>query len=148
MNTLGPNKLGAIIGKVKHAFNITNNAGDKVTLHVTVDFSTSHDNDICNWLVSNRIIAGQRPWRGLSAIELNDLNGRTFIASDIGKKVKSREEQVNDLVNAGLPMALARFAVDNPEKFQDVIKGIDTTDKPVVEPIDDSLDEYLEDDNS
>ena len=142
------NNLGKEIGIVKHSMSITNNAGDKVSLTIKINFTASSDNDITNWLCSNRCIAGQRPWRGLSAIELNALDGRTFMASDIGKKVKSREDQINDLVNAGLPMALARFAVDNPEKFQDVVKDIDTTSEPVVEPIDDSLDEYLEDDNS
>ena len=142
------NNLGKEIGIVKHSMSITNNAGDKVSLTIKINFTASSDNDITNWLCSNRCIAGQRPWRGLSLNELKALDNRTFIASDIGKKVKSREDQINDLVNAGLPKALAIFAVDNPEKFQDVVKDIDTTDKPVVEPIDDSLDEYLEDDNS
>ena len=142
------NTLGQTIGIVKHSMSITNNAGDKVSLTIKIDFTTASDNDITNWLCSNRCIAGQRPWRGLSLSELKALDNRTFMASDIGKKVKSREDQINDLVGAGLPKALAVFAVDNPEKFQDVVKDIDTTSKPVVEPIDDSLDEYLEDDNS
>ena len=142
------NTLGKEIGIVKHSLSITNAANDKVSLTIKIDFTTASDNDITNWLCSNRCIAGQRPWRGLSLVELKALDNRTFIASDIGKKVKSREDQINDLVNAGLPKALAIFAVDNPEKFQDVVKDIDTTDKPVVEPIDDSLDEYLEGDNS
>ena len=142
------NTLGKEIGIVKHSMSITNNAGDKVSLTIKINFTASSDNDITNWLCSNRCIAGQRPWRGLSLDELKALDNKTFVASNIGQKVKSRADQITDLVNAGLPMALATFAVDNPEKFQDVVKDIDTTDKPVVEPIDDSLDEYLEDDNS
>ena len=112
------NTIGATIGIVKHTFSIKNDAGDKVQLTIEVDFNTASDTDIKAWLVSNRVIAGQRPLRTLSKEELENLNHTTFIAQDIGRKVKSREEQIQTLVSAGLSEKLARFKLDSPDKFQ------------------------------
>ncbi len=125
-----PNELGKLIGEQSHSFNIKNDHEDKVALSITVDFTTASDQDIIGWLVSNRTIAGQRPWRSLSKEELTDLNNTTFIAQNIGQKVKSRVEQIQALVNAGLPEKLATFAVDNPEEFKSTVDGIET---PVTE---------------
>jgi hypothetical protein len=92
------NKIGQLIGIVKHTFSIKNNAGDEVKgITIKIDFSTVNDTDIQSWLCSNRVIAGQRPWRGLSAEELEGLNGKTFNANTIGQKVKSREEQLANI---------------------------------------------------
>jgi len=93
------NMLGSRIGVVGHSFSITNDAGDKVQLSVNIDFSTSSDQDLKTWLVSNRIIAGQRPWRALSKDELVKLNGTTFMAESIGQKVKSLKETTTALLN-------------------------------------------------
>ena len=118
--------IGQQVGIVEHAFSITNSMGDTVTLNVKIDFSTASISDIKSWLVSNRIIAGQRPWRNLSKDELMKLNGQTFNASTIGTKVKSREQQKQEMVNmfvaAGVPIeqatALATAAINNPEKLK------------------------------
>ena len=109
--------IGQMIGVVGHSFNITNDNKDKVSLSIKIDFSTASDSDIRSWLTSNRTIQGQRPWRALSLDELNDLNGTTFIAQNIGCKVPSRAEQIQTLVNAGLPKSLAEFKLDNPAAF-------------------------------
>ena len=93
------NKLGKNIGVVGHSFSITNDQNEKVQLSVNIDFSTASDNDIKTWLVSNRIIAGQRPWRALSKDELVKLNGTTFMADSIGQKVKSLKETTTALLN-------------------------------------------------
>ena len=110
--------LGQQIGKVRHTFSITNDAKEKVQLAVTIDFSTASDTDIKSWLVSNRVIAGQRPWRALSADEIRALDGQTIMATEIGRKVKSREERIATYVGLGLPRDLAELAVDDPSKFQ------------------------------
>lgn len=128
-----PNKLGQIIGVQKHSFNIKNDNEEKVALSITIDFSTATDADIIAWLVSNRTIAGQRPWRSLSVAELNDLDGTSFVAQNIGQKVKSRVERIQALVNAGLPEKLAAFAVDNPEEFNTTVEDI-----AVPEPVTDT----------
>lgn len=117
------NTIGKLVGVIDHAFSITNDAKDKVTISVKIDFRGCTDQDIKGWLVSNRIIAGQRPWRSLSKAELMELNGNTFNASTIGQKVKSRDEQKRELVatfvNAGVKPdqaeKLANAALDNPE---------------------------------
>ena len=123
------NTIGATIGTVKHTFSVKNDAGDKVQLTIKVDFNTASDTDIKAWLVSNRVIAGQRPLRTLSKEELKNLNHTTFIAQDIGKKVKSREEQVQELVNAGLPKYLAEFKLNNPEAFKAAMERVEVGDK-------------------
>ena len=115
--------IGTLVGKVPHTFGITNDVGEKAQLTITIDFSTASDNDIKGWLVANRIIAGQRPWRTLSVDELKALNGLVFIAEAIGRKVKSREEQKAELkatfMNAGVDEKkaeqLATVALENPE---------------------------------
>ena len=93
-------KIGQLIGVVDHTFSITNSHDDKVQVAVKVDFSTASDADIKTWLTSNRIIAGQRPWRSLSKDALTKLNGSTFIAQNIGQKVKSYEETKAEAINA------------------------------------------------
>ena len=118
-------KIGQLIGVVDHTFSITNSHDDKVQVAVKVDFSTASDADIKTWLTSNRIIAGQRPWRSLSKAELLELSGTTFVAQNIGKKVKSRAEQVQSMVNAGFPLKLAEYAVDNPDQFKDVMEKVE-----------------------
>lgn len=115
--------LGEMIGSVSHTFSITNDAKDKVRLTIEVDFSTASDVDIKGWLVSNRVIAGQRPWRKLSKEGLKDLDGEVFVAQSIGQKVKSRTEKAQDLINAGIPKDLAGFAVDNPAKFKEIMEA-------------------------
>jgi len=117
------NEIGKAIGTIRHSLNITNDNGEKVQLTIGIDFSSASDNDIKSWLASNRIIAGQRPWRKLSVSELNELNGHTFVAQNIGQKVKSRNEQISQFeqafVNAGVGQEkaheLAMAAVDNPQ---------------------------------
>ena len=120
--------LGQQIGKVRHSFNITNDAKEKVQLTVTVDFSTASDVDVKSWLVSNRIIAGQRPWRALSRDEIKALDGTTILATEIGKKIKSREERIRLYVGLGLPRDMAELAVDNPVKFQEVMAQVNATE--------------------
>ena len=122
------NELGRSIGVVGHSFSITNDNGDKVQLSIKIDFSTASDQDLKTWLVSNRIIAGQRPWRSLSKDELIKLNGMTFNADTIGQKVKSlretttallnqfsgksREEIIESFMNAGVPKEKAELMAD------------------------------------
>lgn len=115
--------IGQLVGMIGHTFSITNNNNDKVQVAVKVDFRTATDLDIRTWIVSNRVIAGQRPWRSLSKAELLELDGTTFIAQNIGQKVRSRVEQVAELkatfMKAGIAEVkaegLAITAIDNPD---------------------------------
>ncbi len=116
--------LGQTIGKVDHVFSITNHAKDKVQIKVTFDFSTASDDEVKAWLISDRTIAFQRPSRSLSADEIKDLNNTVILASDAGKKVKSRAEKIAELVNVGIPEKLATMAVDNPAAFEKIMADL------------------------
>lgn len=115
--------IGQMLGVVAHTFNITNDKGDKTQITINIDFRTATNLDCRGWGVGSRIIAGQRPWRTLSLAELIALNGTTFIAQNIGQKVRSRSEQINDLkstfMKAGIAEKkaeqLAMTAIDNPD---------------------------------
>lgn len=112
--------LGQMIGVVRHAFSITNDAGDKVQLTIGVDFSLASDTNIKGWLVSNRTIAGQRPWRALSVSEIKELDGQTIPADDVGKKIKSLEER-----KAEARATLAALKAANPEEYQAIMDELD-----------------------
>lgn len=93
------NKLGSMIGVVRKTCKVTNSAGDAVTINVNIDFSHASDVDIRAWIASDRIIAGQRPWRALSKDDIVKLDGMTFDANTIGAKVKSLKESTTALLN-------------------------------------------------
>ena len=93
------NKLGSMIGVVRKTCKVTNTNGDAVTINVNIDFSNASDVDIKAWIASDRIIAGQRPWRLLSKDDIEKLDGMTFNATTIGAKVKSLKESTTALIN-------------------------------------------------
>ena len=117
------NELGMLVGVITDNFAVKNDAGDTVQLHVKYDFSTASDEDIKSWLCGNRRIAMQRPLRKLSVEEITNLNGVTILAQDAGKKVKSKEDQIQEFVNAfvgqgidpEMAKRLATAAVENPQ---------------------------------
>lgn len=120
------NTLGQLIGKVVQNFSIKGDAGWSTQGSITIDFTTCTDAEIKSWLASNRVIAGQRPWRSLSSAEFSEtINGKVFLAQNIGQKVKSRSEQVAVYTNMGLPTALAEMAVDDPGKFKEAMDSIE-----------------------
>ena len=100
MDTTNDKTLGQRIGKVSKACKVTNAKGDAVTISVIIDFSTATDMDIRTWLASDRIIAGQRPWRALSKQEIEELDSMTFNATSIGTKVKSETETTQAMLNS------------------------------------------------
>jgi hypothetical protein len=118
-------KLGEMIGKVRHSFKITNHQKQVVTVSVTYDFSTVSDADIRQWLASDRTIALQRPARSLSEDEIRDTyDGQVILANEVGKKMKSRQERIQELVNVGIPEKLAEVAIDDPAKFETIMAAL------------------------
>lgn len=108
--------LGQLIGKVVDNFAITNDAGDKVQLKLTFDFSTSTDMDIKSWLCGNRRIALQRPARAMSREELIELNNTTIMAIDAGKKVKTKAERVKEA-----QATIAALKANYPEEYANIV---------------------------
>ena len=117
------NELGRLIGTLVDNFNVKNDYKDTVQLKVSYDFSTATDEDIKSWLCGNRRIAMQRPLRKLSAEEITNLYGVTILAQDAGKKVKSKEDKIQEFVAAftsqgidpEMAKRLATAAVENPQ---------------------------------
>ncbi len=113
--------LGEMIGKVVDNFAITNDAGDKVQLKLTFDFSTSSDVDIKSWLCGNRRIALQRPARAMSDEELKALNDTVIIAIDAGKKVKTKAERIKEA-----QATIAALRANFPEEYSNLISEMGT----------------------
>jgi hypothetical protein len=88
------NTIGKMIGVVYHSFKTTLDNGESVTIKMGFDFANVPDNEVKAWLVSNRVIAFQRPARGLSVAELEALDGTTIQAGDAGKKIVSKREKI------------------------------------------------------
>lgn len=116
------NKIGEMIGKVVHTFSTKNVNGEKCQTTLTFDFSTSSDADIKSWLARERTIAFQKPFRMLPLDEMKNANDTVVLASDAGKRVKSRAERIAELVNVGLPEEVATMAIDNPSAFAKFIE--------------------------
>lgn len=127
--------LGKVIGVVEDNFKITldNAAKDEVQLRVKFDFSTCSDNDIRSWLCGNRRITMARPLRSLSIDEVRELDGQIIMANECGRKVKSREERIRELMAVGIPEVLAGYAVDNPDKFNAIMQTVDVDQDEIVE---------------
>lgn len=123
---MSENTIGKSIGVTEHTLSITNEHDEKVTIKVKFDYSTTSNADIIAWLNANRAIAFQRPARKLSVEEIKSLDGSTIEAKSAGRKVQSREEKVQNLINAGMPRKLAEFSIDNPQAFEQVVNNIKT----------------------
>ena len=124
--------LGQLIGKVVDNFTITNDAGDKVQLKLTFDFTTSTDADIKSWLCGNRRIALQRPARAMSENELKSMNNTTVMAIDAGKKVKTKAERIKEA-----QAIIAALKANFPKEYANMVSEMnveeDTTDVEDVE---------------
>ena len=87
------NTIGQRLGVQRHTLSIKNDAGDKASISVRIDYTSASDNDIAGWLNSNRVISGQRVWRKMDVDEIGELDGQTFIANNIGQKIKTMAER-------------------------------------------------------
>ena len=120
--------LGKLIGKVVDNFAITNDAGDKVQLRLTFDYSTATDTDIKNWLNGNRRIALQRPARAMSKVELESMNGSTIIAIDAGKKVKTKAERI-----AEAKATIAALKANFPDELESIMNEMEVDEDEVID---------------
>ena len=102
------NTIGQLIGIVKHVHGITNDAGDKVQITESIDFSTASDIEVKCWLVADRIIARTRVERKLTKSEIMELDGSVVLAQCAGQKIQSPAEVKK--------MAMAAF--DNMDRDQ------------------------------
>ena len=113
--------IGQIIGKITHTFSTRLDNGDRVQITVTFDFSTCTDEDIKQWIVSNRVIALQRPLRKMEKHEVEKLNGSTIMAETAGKKIETRSEKRKTLLRAGVPEKFVDIIIDNPAMLDEIV---------------------------
>jgi len=123
------NTLGKAIGIVKDTFEVTLEKGkdteQKTKLTVKFDFNTVDDTTIKSWLCGNRRIAFQAQLRQLTIEEIQALNGSVITAQNAGQKIKSASEQIQGLIAAGVPEALAKLMVSDPDKFRNVMSKVE-----------------------
>jgi hypothetical protein len=123
MKGLSMNTLGNQIGIVESSFSITNSNDDKVDLRIKFDFRSTSDEKIKALLTGQGcVVAFQNGGgrRGMSAAALRELDGMTVLAHQAGCKVRTKAQQVEDYVNAGIPAHVAKFMVENPDKLGDI----------------------------
>ena len=125
--------IGQMIGKVEHTFKTTNDHEESCTITVKFDFANCKDSDVKAWLVSNRAIIMQRPLRALSVNEIKALNGQVVDASQCGKKVKSKHEQVLAGIAALRSAGMIKEADEIQAKFDLAQKAEKAEVEPTVE---------------
>ena len=83
--------LGSI--KMPHAAKCRNTSGESIMCHFTIDYTGCTLNEVLLKAVSSDTISGQRAWEKMTPEELSEkVNGKTFHARTIGRKVKSDAE--------------------------------------------------------
>ena len=116
-------KLGEQLGVQKHSLSITNDAGDKTSITIGIDYTSATDNDLASWLNSNRVISGQRVWRKMSLDEIRELDGTTFIANIIGQKIKTMAERKREA-----RATLDALKLAHPSEFAAMMENYNDTD--------------------
>lgn len=124
-------ELGQLIGKQTKSFGIKNDAKESVNLTVTFDFSTTPNHEVIDLILAKTVVKFQNNGgrRQLTRAGLLELDGITVMATDAGKKVKTREEQIMTIANTfmatGIPeekaRKLAEVMVDSPEILNDLV---------------------------
>ena len=97
----------------------------KHVLNVQMDFANVDNNTILQWAADNRVIALQRVLRATDDAYLESLNGKLSInAAECGGKILTPTERIAKLVAAGMPPALAKLAVTDPTKFNELMGSL------------------------
>ena len=101
------------------------NLSKKHVISVNLDFSGVDNTQVLQWAADNRIIALQRVLRATDDKYIESLKGKLDVHSTAcGGKIETPEERIQKLVNAGMPPALAKVAVENPTKFAELMAGL------------------------
>ena len=83
--------LGPI--KVERAARCRTSDGTSINVSFTIDYNGTKIIDVLMGDVASKTIAGQRAWEKYSHAEFKEnVQGKTFLASEIGKKIVSDKE--------------------------------------------------------
>ena len=100
--------------------------GSSVSSKFSIDISGMPIKRLVKMGIESMIIRARKPWSSLTPDEHKTMiDGSTIHWTRIGKKVKSREENITDLMaaNTGMPKEMAEYAIDNPLKFAEIQKA-------------------------
>jgi len=117
MTTLDLNTVvsGTII---KRSWSTKNENGETAKMQASIDFEGITLGQLCKLACQPLIIRRQAIERKLSVSEIEASKGSTIHWSQMGLKIKSREEKIQEIMSAGLPRTLAERAVDDPQGFK------------------------------
>lgn len=117
------NTLGKSIGLVFHTFKTTLDNGDSATVKIGFDFTSASDLEIQSWLVSNRVIAFQRPARMLTASELKALDGSTIVATSAGQKIQSKHAKITSAIATLRALGETAAADELEQKYNEKLEA-------------------------
>jgi len=110
---------------VKHSLDVSKGSlpeGYKCRLNLEIDYT-----GLLQWATSNRVIALQRNLRTLPTKTLNEMskNGYRVHARDCGKKIVSRDQRIDDVVDTwGVSREVATIMVDDPGKLSELMSKV------------------------
>lgn len=101
------------------------NLTKKHVLNVTLDFGNVDQAQILQWAADNRVIALQRVLRATDDSYIESLGGKLSVhATACGSKLETPTERIAKLIAAGMPPAMAKLAVENPTKFEQLMASL------------------------
>ena len=101
------------------------NLTKKHNINIELDFTNIDNAQILQWAADNRVIALQRVLRATDDSYIESLNGKLSVhASACGSKLETPAERIAKLIAAGMPPAMAKLAVENPTKFEQLMSSL------------------------
>ena len=123
------NQLGTIIGVIESGpFGTTLASGDKITMSIKFDFSTTSDDDIKRMLLADRKIAVQRPIRMLTASAAQQCRNMMVLAHNAGAKIETPETMAKNAL-----ATMAKLGFTTVDEYVEYLKSlVDPTDETAV----------------
>ena len=112
------------MSKVTRTFNVTKGSLTKPhQVTVEFDYTGTDQVTILGWATDQRVIALQSVLRKTSDGFVENLDNPFRIrAVDAGKTIRTPEQRIAELVDAGIPRAIAETIVNNPDKLAEMEK--------------------------
>ena len=118
--------LNTVISGVKilRSWSTKNEEKEVAKMSAGIDFEGITLGQLCELACQPLIIRRQAIERKLSVEEIESSKGSTIHWSQMGLKIKSREEKIQEIMSAGLPRTLAERAVDDPQGFKALMNSM------------------------
>jgi len=118
--------LNTVISGVKilRSWSTKNEEKEVAKMSAGIDFEGITLGQLCELACQPLIIRRQAIERKLSVEEIESSKGSVIHYSQMGLKIKSREEKIQEIMSAGLPRTLAERAVDDPQGFKALMNSM------------------------